>query len=202
MSEMSQTSADLVPPLLLVAMPQVLDPFFRHTVVLLLHHTDEGSFGLIVNRETAISVEDTLQGLDVPWQDTNAVPAFFGGPVQPQLGTVLFGTETHDQLPPTLDETGVQIGANLWISQSIKDLEHLASSPPERFRLFLGYAGWEADQLVDEILRNDWLTTKVNEELLFRSDTAGIWQAGVRLAGIDPASLPRWTDTQGGTVAN
>ncbi len=202
MSEMSQNSSDLVPPLLLVAMPQILDPFFRHTVVLLLHHTDEGSFGLIVNRETAITVADTLQGLEVSWRGTKEVPAFFGGPVQPQLGTVLFGTESRDHLPATLEETGVQIGTDLWMSQSIKDLEHLADSPPDRFRLFLGYAGWEADQLLSEILRNDWLTTAVDEGLLFRSDTAEIWQAGVRLAGIDPASLPRWTDNQGGNLAN
>jgi putative transcriptional regulator len=202
MSEMGQTPTDLVPPLLLVAMPQVLDPFFHRSVVLLLHHTDEGSFGLIINRETAVTVAETLQGLKVTWGGNDELPAFFGGPVQPQVGTVLFGTENIDQVSPTLEESGFQIGSNLWMSQNIKDLEQLASSPPERFRLFLGYAGWGADQLVDEITRNDWLTAAVDEEILFCSETAQTWQAGVRLVGIDPASLPSWTEDQGGNAAN
>ena len=95
---MSVAGSDLSAPVLLLAMPQVLDPFFHHSVVLLLHHEDQGSFGFIVNRPTGIKVREILQGMDVGWNGGEAAVAYFGGPVQPQLGTVLFS--------PALDDTG------------------------------------------------------------------------------------------------
>ncbi len=62
---MSVSGSDLVTPVMLMAMPQVLDPFFHRSVVLLLHHEDEGSFGFIVNRPTGIKVGEILKGMDV-----------------------------------------------------------------------------------------------------------------------------------------
>src|SRR5215203_5454482 len=94
---MSVSGSDLITPVLLMAMPQVLDPFFHRSVVLLLHHEDEGSFGFILNRPTGIKVSEILKGMDVGWEGREGVVAYFGGPVQPQLGTVLFS--------PVLDET-------------------------------------------------------------------------------------------------
>ena len=81
---------ELETPVLLLAMPQVLDPFFHKSVVLLIHHQDEGSLGFIVNRPTGIRVAEILSGLEIPWQGESETMAFFGGPVQPQLGTVIF----------------------------------------------------------------------------------------------------------------
>ncbi|HEV2847015.1 MAG TPA: YqgE/AlgH family protein, partial [Thermoanaerobaculia bacterium] len=79
--------SDLTAPILLMAMPQVLDPYFHRSVVLLLHHEAEGSFGFIVNRPTGIKVSEILKGMDIGWQGRDEAVAFFGGPVQPQLGT-------------------------------------------------------------------------------------------------------------------
>ena len=90
MGAMSVSDSDLTTPVLLMAMPQVLDPFFHRSVVLLLHHEDEGSFGFIVNRPTGIKVGEILKGMDVGWRGREEAVAYFGGPVQPQLGTVLF----------------------------------------------------------------------------------------------------------------
>src|ERR1700730_5906952 len=99
---MAATASDLVTPVLLVAMPQVLDPFFHKSVVLLIHHQDEGSFGFIVNRPTGIKVTEILHGLAVGWRGREAALAYFGGPVQPQLGTVLFEAGPRD---PAADAT-------------------------------------------------------------------------------------------------
>ena len=71
-------------------MPQVQDPFFRKSVVLLLAHEQEGSFGFIVNRETDLRVVDILRDLKLEWGGADDALARFGGPVQPQVGTVLF----------------------------------------------------------------------------------------------------------------
>lgn len=80
----------LEPPLFLVAMPQVQDPFFRQSVVLLLAHTEEGSFGFIVNRPTGLKLTEILEGMGIDWQGAADAEAFLGGPVQPETGTVLF----------------------------------------------------------------------------------------------------------------
>src|SRR5215203_1528187 len=152
---MSVSGSDLITPVLLMAMPQVLDPFFHRSVVLLLHHEDEGSFGFILNRPTGIKVSEILKGMDVGWEGREGVVAYFGGPVQPQLGTVLFSPVLDETSP---EDTATQVAPGVALTQHIGDLSRLAEAPPDDFRLLLGYAGWGEGQLMEEILRNDWLT--------------------------------------------
>ena len=82
--------SDLAAPVFLLAMPQVVDPFFRKSVVLLLAHENEGSFGFVVNRRTELKVGDILRDLELTWSGDPEDRARFGGPVQPQVGSVLF----------------------------------------------------------------------------------------------------------------
>lgn len=186
----------LTAPVLLLAMPQVLDPFFHKAVVLLVHHEEAGSFGFIVNRPTGIKVQEILGGMQIPWQGAAGDLAYFGGPVQPQLGTVLFA--------PRESELGMssEVAPGLGITQHVGDLEQLAGEPPEHFRLFLGYAGWGEGQLVQEILRNDWLTAPVQPELVFATDPEGVWEGSLRSVGVDPGTLPSWTAEDPGEEAN
>jgi putative transcriptional regulator len=189
-------------------MPQVLDPFFHKSVVLLIQHDEEeGSFGFIVNRPTGIRVTEILKGMEVGWSGRDDALAYFGGPVQPQTGTVLFqpepGVETEDSddseasAESDLVESVSEVVPGLSITQHVGDLAQLAETPPDRFRLFLGYAGWGAGQLVEEILRNDWLTAPVSSDLVFSTDPEGVWAAAVRSVGVDPAVLPSWTPSSG-----
>jgi putative transcriptional regulator len=194
MSFMTVSGSDLTTPVLLMAMPQVLDPFFHRSVVLLLHHEDEGSFGFILNRPTGIKVSEILQGMDVGWEGREADVAYFGGPVQPQLGTVLFAPVLLDAGP---DDTATQIAPGVALTQHIGDLSRLAEAPPDDFRLLLGYAGWGEGQLMEEILRNDWLTAPVASELIFAADPERVWDAALRSVGIDPAALPSWVPGTG-----
>jgi len=201
---MPQTHSALTAPVFLLAMPQVLDPFFHKSVVLLIQHDDEeGSFGFIVNRPTGIRVTEILKGMEVGWSGRDDALAYFGGPVQPQTGTVLFqpepGVETDDSEPEDSDlvESVSEVVPGLSITQHVGDLAQLAETPPDRFRLFLGYAGWGAGQLVEEILRNDWLTAPVSSDLVFAADPEGVWAAAVRSVGVDPAVLPSWTPSSG-----
>lgn len=188
---------DLKTPMLLLAMPQVLDPFFHKSVVLLLHHQDEGSQGFIVNRPTGVKVGEILEDLEIPWLGEEGSPAFFGGPVQPQLGTLLF----RDEDTPSAD-TRYEVCPGVALTQHLGDLESLAEQPPESFRLLLGYAGWATGQLVEEILRNDWMTAPVNNDLLFYEDPEEIWQLAMESVGVDPTLLPSWTPNDGETAAN
>lgn len=191
---MSVSGSDLMTPVLLMAMPQVLDPFFHRSVVLLLHHEDEGSFGFIVNRPTGIKVAEILKGMDVGWEGGEEEVAYFGGPVQPQLGTVLFSPVLDENDP---EDTATEIAPGLALTQHIGDLSRLAEAPPGQFRLLLGYAGWGEGQLMEEILRNDWLTAPVTSDLIFAPDPERVWDAALRSVGIDPAALPSWMPAGG-----
>ena len=82
---MAGASATLSTPVLLLAMPQVLDPFFHRSVVLLIRHEDEGSLGFIVNRPTGIKVNEILKGMEVDWRGREDTVAYFGGPVDTNL---------------------------------------------------------------------------------------------------------------------
>ncbi|HEY4596926.1 MAG TPA: YqgE/AlgH family protein [Thermoanaerobaculia bacterium] len=189
MGPMSVSGSDLSTPVLLMAMPQVLDPFFHRSVVLLLHHEDEGSFGFILNRPTGIKVSEILKGMDVGWSGRQEAVAYFGGPVQPNLGTVLFAPLIPDGDP---EDTATEVLPGVALTQHIGDLSRLAEAPPDQFRLILGYAGWGEGQLMEEILRNDWLTAPASSELIFAPDPEQIWGAALRSVGIDPAVLPSW----------
>lgn len=192
-----ETQSDLRAPVLLLAMPQVLDPFFHKSVVLLVHHDEEGSLGFIINRPTAIRVSDILSSMEIAWRGDKATMAHFGGPVHPQRGTVVFGRDDGD-----LSETASEVVPGTAITHHIDDLQRLAATPPESFRLFLGYAGWGEGQLMEEILRNDWLTAPVSDELVFCQDPARTWEEALRSVGVNPAALPSWTPGSGGEGAN
>ena len=196
---MSAPGESLEVPALLTATPQVQDPFFNHSVVLLLGHTDEGSFGFNVNRPTTVSIQEILEGMEIPWGGNSESLAYFGGPVQPQLGTVLYEPEAGEEIAV---EPTVEVDSRLWMTQHIDDLTSLASAPPESFRLYLGYAGWGAGQLVDEILRNDWIVGPVEQKLIFTDDPDAVWKLALRAAGVDPEALPTWTPPASGGATN
>jgi putative transcriptional regulator len=190
---------ELVAPVLLLAMPQVTDPFFKKSVVLLLAHEAEGSFGFIVNRSTELKLRDILGDLKLEWRGEPEALARFGGPVQPQVGTMLFaaGPESEEELPHS-----TEVLAGVRVSQNLSELAILALEPPRRFRLMLGYAGWGEGQLWSEILRNDWLTAPVDLDLVFDAAGEETWERGVRSAGVDPGLLPAWTERDGDEAAN
>lgn len=179
-------------PALLIALPQVIDPFFHKSVVLLIHHTDEGSVGLIVNRPTELSMEDVLADMEIPWGGESEAPSWFGGPVQPQVGTILYAPPQDNGGGPAV-EGATPVTAGIALTQHVGDLGRLAPSPPPRFRLLLGYAGWGEGQLLEEILRNDWLIAPVDPELVFSESPDEAWAGALRSVGVDPSALPSWT---------
>lgn len=206
--------SELKTPLFLLAMPQVLDPFFRHAVVLLVHHdTVEGSLGFIVNRPTELKLKDILQDLEIPWESEDSPFAFFGGPVRPEVGTLLFLDKDQLEREPEADRRGGLDGSDLdggdlaegeglnerqicpgvSASQNVSDLETLEEREDDSFRLYLGYAGWAEGQLEVEILRNDWLIAPVLTELIFSGTPEETWRSALVSVGVNPDQLPMWT---------
>ncbi|MEM9554900.1 MAG: YqgE/AlgH family protein [Acidobacteriota bacterium] len=229
-------ATELQTPVFLLAMPQVDDVFFKKSVVLLVRHDEEeGSLGFIVNRPTELRVAEILEDNEIPWQGEGEGPhAFFGGPVNPEIGTLLYlaSGASASGLPVSEDEVsedrdsedevsedrvskdgvsedersehavpgGLESGdagddllPGVVASQSLNDLETLARDSEGGFRLYLGYAGWGVGQLEQEILRNDWLIAPVDHELIFADDTDAVWRRAVESVGIEPDTLPAWT---------
>jgi putative transcriptional regulator len=180
----------LDPPVFLVAMPQVIDPFFNRSVVLLLEHSTEGTLGIIVNRPVDLTVQSALVELGIPWRGSADAHVYFGGPVQPNVGTALFGEGGGAEVDPA---RVAKVSPGLRMAHDVTTLAALASAPPERFRLFLGYGGWSEGQLEEELARNDWLVVPFDPDLLFSSDGSFLWAAALEKIGVRPESLPSWT---------
>ena len=169
-------------PGLLIAMPDLADPNFYRSVVLLCSHNDEGAFGLVINMPSTVTVQHVCEGGELDWTGDEETLALIGGPVESGHGWVL-----HD--PENSFEDSQVIAPGLAISASQNALRAYAAAPTEDYRLCLGYAGWGAAQLDAEVASGSWLTCEVSPELIFRADPHTIWRGALALVGIDPANL-------------
>jgi putative transcriptional regulator len=170
-------------PALLLSMPQLLDPNFHKSVVLLCEHAPEGAFGLIVNRPSEISAAAAVR-LDPPVDRPNDLPLLLGGPVEPQRGWILTA-----QPPESVEYRGV--GAGLYLSASPVLLRRalMARPLPKRTHVLAGYAGWGPGQLDTELAESAWLIMPVELDLIFEIPPAASWEMAIRRLGADPHLL-------------
>jgi putative transcriptional regulator len=197
MADMQETHTQLSAPLLLLSTPQVMDPYFHRSVVLLISHEEKGSAGFIVNRTTHSRVEEMLRNMGITWGGKADATVYFGGPVQPHLGTVMFDGK---EIPLPLAEGESEPPASFQgvrLSRDVTSLARISERPPPSFRLLLGYAGWGEGQLVEEILRNDWLIAPLSKDLIFSAAPEQVWETAIRGIGLDPGSLPAWVSGSG-----
>lgn len=173
-----------IAPALLVAMPQLLDPNFHRTVVLLVQHDAGGSFGVVLNRDTGVSAERLCRGLDLEWGGDPGREIGWGGPVQPQTGWLLFGAGV------ALDEVDVhEVAPGLHFAGLPDALPQLAAHPPEALRPLLGYAGWGPGQLEAELAQGAWLLAPAEARLVFEVPVEAMWATVLRGLGVEPATL-------------
>ncbi len=166
-------------------MPHLLDPNFARSVVLMVHHDESGAFGVVLNRPTELSAPNLCATLDIEWNGNPEDAVAWGGPVQPQTGWVLF----EDQDGRVQGEQVKEIGSGVCFAGSIEVLRQVASDPPERLRLLLGYAGWGPGQLESELAEGAWLVAPVSGQVVFDVEAPGMWEHVVRSLGIEPATL-------------
>ncbi|RMF23534.1 MAG: YqgE/AlgH family protein [Deltaproteobacteria bacterium] len=173
-----------VAPGLLIAMPQLEDPNFHRSVVLMIEHQSEGSFGLIVNRPTEHRIIDLLESIDICWRGSVDETAWWGGPVQQETGWILHGD--CDALPSKLSR---QIASGLHISSAPEALRLIAEEPPKRLRFILGYSGWGPEQLESEMAQGAWVNSDVSTDLIFDTPAELMWERALERLGITPDSL-------------
>lgn len=164
-------------------MPQLLDPNFARSVVLVIEHDEGGTFGLVLNRATDLPVTQLCASLGIDWHGPDERNVSWGGPVQPEHGWLLLG----DGAPGSLEALDVLDGVRF--SRSPDVLRECAEEPPERFRIFLGSAGWGPGQLRDELVQGAWLVAPASAKFVFEAPRESLWEDVVRGLGIDPATL-------------
>ncbi len=168
-------------PTFLVAMPQLQDPNFSKSVVLLCEHHDSGAMGLVINRNTDALASEIVD-FDPPPASDSGLEVSIGGPVDPGRGWLLLSEQLND---------AVEIAPGLYLSASSELLRELVEGtrPGCRSRFLVGYAGWGPKQLDRELADSAWLTVPVNRHLLFDAPAEDVWELAIRQLGIDPAAL-------------
>ena len=171
----------------LIAMPELQDPNFSRTVTLICQHDANGALGVVINRPLEqLTLRDILDQFDLssPASDSpTGTPVYLGGPVQQQLGLVLH--EGIGEWGSTL-----KISDELGLTSSRDILESMSTAEgPNHALLTLGYAGWGAGQLEDEIQENAWLSVEADCEIIFRTPPKERWQAAAAKIGVDISQL-------------
>ena len=170
----------------LIAMPAMDDPNFAQTVTLVCEHSERGALGIVINRTLPMTFGEVFQQLDLDFSRSrvNDQPVLRGGPVQTERGFVL-----HEPCTPW--ESSARIADDLIVTTSKDVLEAIAAGRgPQRYLVMLGYAGWSAGQLEQEMRDNAWLTAEPRDnDILFATPIEKRWDASARLLGVDISLL-------------
>jgi len=166
-------------------MPQLLDSNFHRAVVLVVHHDDDGTFGVVLNRPAQVTAEALCASLGIDWGGDPDTGVSWGGPVQPNTGWMVF----DEQVPVAADDEVKDVTDGVRFAGSIDVLNRVASRPPPNLRLLLGYAGWGPGQLESELAQGAWLVAPADHHLVFDVEPDRMWESVLRHLGIEPATL-------------
>ncbi|MAV86724.1 MAG: hypothetical protein CMM67_00600 [Rhodospirillaceae bacterium] len=170
---------------LLIAMPGIMDERFYKTVIYICAHSEDGAMGLILNHiMTGISFQELLEQLEIDGVPTSIDPPIhFGGPVDVGRGFVL---HTND----FKQEGTIEVDEKIFLTSTLDILKAIAKGDgPRKSLLALGYAGWSAGQLDEEIRANGWLQAPADDDLLFGADQRSKWEKSIAKIGINPVML-------------
>ncbi|MSR62224.1 MAG: YqgE/AlgH family protein [Planctomycetes bacterium] len=163
---------------LLAAFPEMLDPNFMHSVVLICQHSDQGAYGVVTNRRTNFTVQELLP--EHPLLKDSTFPVFLGGPVDHT--TLQFLHVAPEAIPG-----GLSIDGKLWLGGELDALGEFITQHPRtaasKLRLFLGYSGWGAGQLDEELRAGSWLPAPPAHGAIFGEPGEDTWRRVVRSIG-------------------
>ncbi|HEX5951986.1 MAG TPA: YqgE/AlgH family protein [Rhodanobacteraceae bacterium] len=174
----------------LIAMPGMGDPNFARGITFVCQHSEDGAMGLVVNRLSDYRLGDVLQQMHMPCERAEVAdaPVLVGGPVQPERGFVLHASGKREW------DSSYRVNDALTVTTSRDILAAMADGDgPDRALVALGYAGWGAGQLEQELRENAWLTVGADERILFDIALDERWGAAVALVGINPANLTSYS---------
>ncbi|MDK9700313.1 MAG: YqgE/AlgH family protein [bacterium] len=169
---------------ILIAHPTIRDPNFLRTVVLLCEHNEDGTYGLVLNRQTPLQVSEVVE------EPSLDLPLFLGGPVQPNTLHILhrIGLRVNGS-------KSVKYGT-FWGGTVERIAEVINQEPKwkQEVRFYVGYSGWGEGQLNDEIERGGWILATVSDDILFRTDPNDLWRVLMKSMGGEFALLSTFPD--------
>jgi len=172
---------------LLIAMPGMTDPRFEKTVIFMCAHSlDTGAMGLIVNKPVeGLGFHELVRKLEVVvTANTPDFPVLYGGPVEPGRGFVLHSADFESA------QSTLPISPDISLTATLDILRAMAEGRgPEKALFALGYAGWGAGQIENEIRANGWIHCNADSAIIFDADYCGKWNAALKKLGIDASGL-------------
>ena len=165
----------------IIAMPGLMDENFNQAVTYICEHDENGTFGIIINRESEITLDDVMQQMKIPYDASTArkESVFTGGPVQANRGFIL-------HRPTGNWDSSLIVNDAVALTTSRDILEAIAgNNGPDDNIIALGYAGWGPGQLEQEMAANTWLSCPAEQQIIFNSPVEERWQAAAKLIGID-----------------
>jgi putative transcriptional regulator len=169
----------------IIAMPNLDDPYFFHTVTYLCQHNDHGALGIVINRSANMKLGDIFTQMKIPVTSETAAQAivFAGGPVQQERGFVLHPTGGEWDM-------SIEVSDSISLTTSRDVIEAIAlDKGPESYLVALGYAGWSEGQLEQEMLANAWLNSPFGKQILFETPIDLRWRAAADQIGININTL-------------
>lgn len=171
---------------LLMAMPSIGDPRFHRAVIFICAHDENGAMGLAINQDApGLEFSKILEQLelDPPSDSAPQVPIISGGPVEPARGFLLHSSDFEQ------DDT-IKISKGLGVTGTTDALKDVAEGKgPQEFLFILGYAGWSAGQLEEELRNNAWLVTDADAKIIFHPKLEEKWDMAMEKLGFDPVML-------------
>jgi len=169
----------------LIAMPNMVDPYFAKSLTYICEHNEQGALGVVVNRPIDLSLQALFERINLRLEprELHDIPVYFGGPVQTDRGFVL-----HQ--PAGKWHSTLTVRDNLGLTTSKDILEAVGrGAGPAKMLVTLGYSGWAAGQLEHELGQNAWLTVEAGEQIIFDLPAEEKLPAAMELLGVDFASL-------------
>jgi len=169
----------------LIAMPNMVDPYFAKSLTYICEHNDQGALGVVVNRPIDLSLQALFERINLKLEshDLHDIPVYFGGPVQTDRGFVL-----HQPVGEWHSTLKVRDSVGLTTSKDILEAVGKGGGPVKML-VTLGYSGWAAGQLEHELGQNAWLTVEAGEKIIFDLPAEEKLPAAMELLGVDFASL-------------
>ena len=169
----------------LIAMPAMADPNFANTLTFVCEHNPDGALGIVVNKPIDMTLSTLFEQIDVPLDDEELrnTAVLFGGPVQVDRGFVL-----HRPLGNWQSTLAISDDMGLTTSRDILEAVGRGEGP-RNVVVSLGYAGWSAGQLEQELAQNAWLTVRADADVLFTMAPEQRLAAAMQLLGIDFSQL-------------
>jgi putative transcriptional regulator len=169
---------------LLLAMPGIGDPRFEKAVIAMCVHDENGALGIGLGRIVPrIGFHELLRQLEIEPGVAPDVPIHLGGPVEPQRGFLL-------HTPDWGGEDSIHVAGRWVLTATLDILRAIAEGRgPSKWIAALGYAGWGAGQLEEELCGNGWFATPGSDGLLYEADVNSRWALAFKGAGIDPRLL-------------